>query len=74
MQLLFLSKKCCLIYSVSVRVNQVAPIIYRIGHWVLKSFADLLAEPVTVILNASFRGGTDTRGVEASKLMSHSQN
>jgi hypothetical protein len=30
-QLLFLSKKCCLIYRVSVRVNQVARIIYRIG-------------------------------------------
>ena len=27
----FLSKKCCLIYSVLARVNQVAPIIYRIG-------------------------------------------
>ncbi|CAB4020060.1 Hypothetical predicted protein, partial [Paramuricea clavata] len=27
----------------------------NLPNWMLKSFADLLAEPVTVILNASFR-------------------
>jgi hypothetical protein len=49
-----------------VSVEEVLSHLQRIGsgkssgpdnlpNWVLKSFADLLAEPVTVILNASFR-------------------
>ena len=69
-----------------VSVEEVLSHLQRIGsgkssgldnlpNWVLKSYADLLAEPVTVILNASFwAGGTAIRGVEASKrILSHSQ-
>ena len=69
-----------------VSVEEVLSHLQRIGsgkssgldnlpNWVLKSYADLLAEPVTAILNAGvFPGGTAIRGVEASKrILCHSQ-